>query len=141
MGDVHATEDLPYEHSTKGTAADVLGTLAGVLLLISSGFWMLQGLAAVADDEFYAEGTEYLYRFDVQAWGWFHIVMAVITCVVSIGILMRRSWGQLAGMVVVSVSMISNFAFLPQYPLWGMTIIALDVVIVWALCTQFANQA
>jgi hypothetical protein len=66
--------------------------------------------------------------------------MAAVTCVVSIGILMRRSWGQLAGMVVVSVSMISNFAFLPHYPLWGITIIALDVVIVWALSTQFANQ-
>ena len=54
--------ELPYEDSTKGAWADVLGTLAGVLLLMSSGFWLLQGLAAVANDEFYAEGTEYLYR-------------------------------------------------------------------------------
>ena len=67
--------------------------------------------------------------------------MAVITFVVSIGILLRRSWGQVLGVVVVVVSMITNFAFLPQYPLWAITIIALDVLIAWALCTQFANTS
>jgi hypothetical protein len=36
--------------------------------------------------------------------------------------------------------MITNFAFLPQYPLWAITIIVLDVLIAWALCTQFANN-
>src|SRR6478735_584004 len=108
MSDVHAPDDLPYEDSKQGAWADVLGTLAGVLLLVSSGFWLLQGLAAVADDEFYANGTEYLYKINVTAWGWFHVVMAVVTCVVSIGILMRRSWGQALGVVVVVVSMITN---------------------------------
>ena len=83
---------------------------------MSSGFWLLQGVAAVADDEFYANGTEYLYKINVTAWEWFHVVMALITCVVSIGILMRRSWGQVLGIVVVVVSMITNFLFLPQYP-------------------------
>jgi len=140
MSDVHAPDDLPYEDSKQGAWADVLGTLAGVLLLMSSGFWLLQGLAAVADDEFYANGTEYLYKINVTAWGWFHVVMAVVTCVVSIGILLRRSWGQALGVVVVVVSMITNFAFLPQYPLWAITIIVLDVLIAWALCTQFANN-
>ena len=66
---------------------------------------------------------------------------AVITFVVSIGILLRRGWGQVLGVVVVVVSMITNFAFLPQYPCGPITIIVLDVLIAWALCTQFANKA
>jgi hypothetical protein len=31
------------------------------------------------------------------------------------------------------VSMVGNFAWLPNYPLWGLTLIALDVFIMWAV--------
>ena len=44
-------------------------------------------------------------------------------------------------MIIAGLSMLANFAFLPYYPFWAMTIIALNVLIVWALCTQYANEA
>jgi hypothetical protein len=30
--------------------------------------------------------------------------------------------------------MISNFLFIPYYPVWSLLIITLDVFVVWALC-------
>jgi hypothetical protein len=35
--------------------------------------------------------------------------------------------------VLAVVSALVNFAFLPYYPFWSMTVIALDVVVIWAL--------
>ena len=133
--------ELPYEHSRKGGWADFVGTFAGVMLLIVSGFAILQGGAAVGNDAMYSDIADYLYEFDLGTWGWIHLVLGLIGICVGVGIIMRTSWAQLTGVMIAGLSMLANFAFLPYYPFWAMTIIALNVLIVWALCTQFANEA
>ena len=35
--------------------------------------------------------------------------------------------------VVAGLSIISNFLFLPVYPLWSLVVITLDVLVIWAL--------
>ena len=36
-------------------------------------------------------------------------------------------------MILAILSAIANFFFIPYYPVWAITIIALDVAIIWAL--------
>jgi hypothetical protein len=133
--------ELPYEYSRKGAWADFVGTFAGVMLIVVACFAILQGAAAVGNDNLYPEQADYLYDFDLGAWGWVHVVIGLLGIVVGVGILMRRGWAQLSGVLVAGLSMLTNFAFIPYYPFWAMTIIALNVLIVWALCTQFAHDA
>ena len=33
------------------------------------------------------------------------------------------------------MSAVDNFLLIPHYPVWSMLIIALDVVVIWALCS------
>jgi hypothetical protein len=35
--------------------------------------------------------------------------------------------------VLVSLSALANFFFIPYYPLWAIVVIALDVWVIWAL--------
>lgn len=133
------TVEDSYEYSTKGAWADVVGTFAGVLLLMAGGFGMLQGASAVANDALYSQGSDYLYNFDMTAWGWVHLVLGAIGIAVAVGILMRRSWAQVSGMIVAGLSMLANFAFIPHYPFWAITIIAINVLVIWALSTQLAH--
>ena len=133
--------ELPYEHSPRGAWADFVGTFAGVMLIIVSGFAILQGGAAIGNDKMYSEVADYLYEFDLGAWGWVHVVLGLIGICVGVGLIMRTGWAQLSGVIIAGLSMLANFAFLPYYPFWAMTIIALNVLIVWALCTQYANEA
>lgn len=131
----HSSPDVDY--STRGSIADLGATFGGVLLLLTSGMELLQGMAAVANADIYAAGTDYTYSFNIQVWGWIHIVIAVVSAVVAIGILMRKPWAQVSGVVVAGFAMIGNFAFLPRYPLWAIIVIALDALVIWALLTQF----
>jgi hypothetical protein len=124
------------DYSTRGLAADVTATFAGVLLMIASFFDILQGASAVANDDLYAQGSEYLYKFDMTAWGWIHVVIGVLGVAVSIGILRRAGWGQVTGIIVAGLSMLTNFAFLPVYPVWGAFIIGFNALVIWALCVQ-----
>ncbi len=39
------------------------------------------------------------------------------------------------GIALAALSAIANFMWLPHYPIWAIVIIALDVLVIWALCT------
>ena len=129
-----------YEYSTKGALADFTAMFAGVMLLISAGFEILQGMSAIANDDLYAAGSDYLYKFDMTTWGWVHVVVGVLTAAVGVGVLAGKSWAWLCGIIVVSFAMITNFAVLPHYPFWSLVLIAFNGVIIWALCMQLAHR-
>jgi hypothetical protein len=40
------------------------------------------------------------------------------------------------GITVAVLSAIANFLWLPYYPFWALTIIALDVFVIWALAAH-----
>lgn len=126
----------PYPDDSGSGVADVGATFAGVLLVLTSFMEVLHGIAAVADSNIYAAGTNYLYKFNLNVWGTIHIIIGVVSFVVAIGILRRVRWGYIAGVVITGLGIISNFAFLPRYPWWAMLIIAFDVFVIWALTTQ-----
>ncbi|WP_028643221.1 DUF7144 family membrane protein [Nocardioides sp. URHA0020] len=124
------------DDSARGFVADLTATFAGVLLLLTSAFDILQGGSAVANDDLYAQGSEYLYKFDMTAWGWVHIILGVLGLAVGVGILRRASWGQITGIMIASLSMLTNFMFLPVYPVWSAFIIGFNAIVIWALCAQ-----
>jgi hypothetical protein len=39
-------------------------------------------------------------------------------------------------MIIASLSILTNFVFLPVYPLWGAFIIAFNAAVIWSLSYQ-----
>lgn len=52
---------------------------------------------------------------------------------VGAGILSRKAWSRWAGITVASVSLIIQFAFIPYAPVWSIAVMALDLLVIWAL--------
>jgi hypothetical protein len=128
------------DDSNDGMLADVTSVLAGSLLVMTALFDILQGLSAIAKDHVYAVGTDYLYRFDTTTWGWLHLIIGVLALAVAIGILVHASWGQVTGLIVAGLVMLTNFAFLPYYPFWSIIVITFSALVMWALCTQLKRN-
>jgi hypothetical protein len=40
------------------------------------------------------------------------------------------------GIILALLSAIANFAFIPYYPFWALTIITLDIFVIWALAAH-----
>lgn len=129
-----------FEYSAKGAFTDFTTMFAGVLMLVSASFEILQGLSAIANDDLYAAGSDYLYKLDMTVWGWVHLVVGVLTAIVAVGILAGKSWAWLCGIIVAGLAMLTNFAALPHYPLWAVVVIAFYALIIWALCLQLAHR-
>jgi uncharacterized membrane protein len=115
--------------------ADGLTVLAAIFLILVGIWQAITGLAAVVRDDVYLATPNYIYSFDLTAWGWVHLLLGVLQIVAGVGVFKGQTWARVVGIVLACVSMIANFLFLPHYPLWSLLIIALDGAIIWALAT------
>ena len=126
-------------HSTghpvrQGIAAGVsIG--AAVLLLVVGVLSILEGISAVAKDDLFVMGVNYIYEFNTATWGWIHIVLGILLVVAAIGVMTGATWARVAAIVVAALSIIGNFLWLPYYPAWSILVIVLNVVVIWALVT------
>ena len=115
-------------------------TFAGVLLTVVAIFQILEGITAIANDTIFVRGLNYTWQFNIQTWGWIHLLIGLIALATGIGIIMGQTWGYLVGIGIAGLSMLSNFMFMPYYPFWSLAVIGLDVLVIWALCKQIAGN-
>ncbi len=118
---------------TGRTWATGLTVFAAVIMVVSGVVQVLQGIVALANSEFYVVGASYTFQFDVTAWGWIQLLVGIAVAVVGAFVFLARPWARWTGIVVVAVSMIANFAWVPYYPVWGIIVLALDGAVIWAL--------
>ena len=45
-------------------------------------------------------------------------------------------WARIAGITLASLSALANFFFIPSYPFWALTVITLDIFVIWALAAH-----
>jgi hypothetical protein len=117
---------------TPGWAAGFI-VFAAVMMIMTGVFQALEGLIAIFQNEFYVQTRDYLFKFDVTAWGWIHLILGIIVALAGWGLLSGRTWARVVGITLAVLSAIANFLWLPYYPFWSLLIIALNVFVIWAL--------
>jgi hypothetical protein len=120
------------ERTDSGWAVGLV-VFAGILMIVGGVWHALAGIAALLNDDLYVSTPNYLYSFDLTGWGWAHLVLGILVAAAGVAVLKGLTWGRVAGIAVVMVSLFANFVFIPWYPLWSLVIIALDVAVLWAL--------
>jgi hypothetical protein len=130
------------EHSTavKSAWAEGVTYFAVALLIIAGIFQVLQGLDAIFSNQFFVATQNHLFSFNVTTWGWIHLIIGIIALAVGVGVFYGASWARGAGMGIAIVQAITQFMFLPYYPVWSIVIIALDVAVIWALATYRSDK-
>jgi len=125
---VGATEDVsPW--------ASGLSLFAAALMMVAGVWHALAGIAALFRDTVYVSTPEYVYAFDITAWGWIHLLMGILVLLAGVGVVSGQTWARAVGIVLACLSLIANFLFIPHYPIWSLAIIALDVAVIWALAS------
>lgn len=126
--------------STTMAWADGITIFAAVVLTTMGVFQALQGLSAIAKDDVFVNAPNYVFEIDLTAWGWAHLLLGVLAVLVGVSMLYGQGWALIAGIVIAILSALANFLFIPYYPLWAIVVIALDLVIIWALSTVWGAR-
>jgi hypothetical protein len=141
------TEQPAPQYRSAGRAREASGWAVGLILfaaimmIMSGAFQAIAGLVALFKGEFYVATRNYLFQFDISTWGWTHLLVGLVVLLAGFAILSGRTWGRVVGIVLAVLSAIANFAFIPYYPFWSLTVIALDVFVIWALATHGRDLA
>ena len=123
------------DQETSGTAVGFI-LFAAIMLIMVGCFQAFQGLIAIFQNEFYVATRNYLFQFDATTWGWIHLIFGVIVAFAGWGLLSGRTWARVVAITVAVLSAIANFLWIPWYPFWALTIITLDVFVIWALAAH-----
>jgi hypothetical protein len=122
----------------RGRSATAVGFtyFAAIMMMLSGGFEILQGLSAIIRKHLYVVNSDYIYKINVAGWGWIHLILGVIVLLAGIALLGGSLWARIVGIVLAALIALANFLWLPYYPVWAIVIIAVNVVVIWALAAH-----
>jgi hypothetical protein len=106
---------------------------AGTVMVMIGTFQALEGLVALFNDEFFVVTRNYTFDLDVTAWGWIHLIIGIVVLATGFGLFARSTWAGVTGIMICALSAISNFFFIPYYPIWALLLIGLNIWVIWAL--------
>ena len=124
--------------SGRGTGGAVF---AGVLMILGGVLWALEGLAGVIKGSYFVHPQNYYIDIDPTAWGWAHLILGVLVLLAGFGVISGAVWARTVGIVLVSLSVIVNFLFLPYQPFWAIIVILIDVWIIRSLIVHGRQPA
>ena len=107
---------------------------AGIIMLTGGFFNIIQGVVALARDDFYLVGSNGLVlSLDYTVWGWVLLLSGVLFLFTGYGVMVGQTWARATAVILAVVSAVMNMVLMPAYPLWSIMVITLDVFIIFAL--------
>lgn len=122
-----------------GTAGAPL-VLAAVLLVVSGTVSILQGIAALLTNDVFVVGDGYTFRLSLTGWGWIHLIVGIVAALTAFGLFGAAAWARMVALAIAALSIVANFMWLPYYPGWAISIIALDLVVITAVAMWKPNR-
>lgn len=114
----------------------------GIMMVMVGGFQLIQGVVALFKDDYYLVSPNGLVlEVDYTVWGWTHLLIGLVAIGTGIGVMVGQMWARVLGIVIAVVSALVNIAFLSAYPIWSTIIIAIDVLVIYALAVHGRETA
>lgn len=104
---------------------------AGIFYLVAAAFNAIAGVSGLARDELFDGGK--LVVADLQTWSWVLLVVAVVQLVAGVVVLRRLRAGRVPAIVVAVAGMLVWFVAWAVFPLWGLVMMILYGLIIYAL--------
>lgn len=106
---------------------------AAIMLLVVGTFNVVDGIAAIANSHLFVANAHYVVG-DLRAWGWLALCLGVLALLAGAGVMMGNQLARWFGVAVIGINLVGQLFFIPAYPFWSLTIIAIDVIALYALC-------
>lgn len=138
-----------YERETAPSAAyrgEVAGaagaeTMAGGVFSIVAGLLtFLAGLSALVRASFYPTLAGYAYSWPIRNWGIVLLVLGVLLFAAGACSLLGMGWARGLAVGLAALTAVAGFLFVAFAPVWGVIIVAVSVVAIWALLHDTARR-
>ena len=129
-----ALPDSVQDEIERGTWLD----FAALLLFLVGMFNVIDGLAAIRDSNYVA--NQVLFS-SLHAWGWFFLIWGIIQLAAAFAVYRGAGWGIAAALVTAFFNAIAHLSAAKTYPVWSITIVVLDVLIMYGLVVHSGRRS
>src|SRR3954467_5099062 len=128
------TSRTAYGRSPEPTAWTGWVVFAAFMMIMVGVFQAIEGLVAVFDDGFYHVTDKGLVvNVDYSVWGWTHLLLGALLIISGVGVLAGNIVARTVAILLAGLSALVNLVFLEAYPIWGILIITVDVLVIYSL--------
>ena len=139
VDDAHAPMGLSPDVRTDDLSSWV--RFGAVMMTIIGAFGVIEGLAALLTPTTYISVNGTVLSIDLSAWGWMHLILGALLVITGVSLLREAPpWARGLGTVLVALSILVQLAWTPAYPLWSVIVIALDVIVIYALVATWGDR-
>jgi hypothetical protein len=133
---IHHMSQLEEYGGPSGAWAGWVTFASAVMVLLGclNGF---QGFLAMFDEGYFAARGDQLVLVSYDAWGAILLAWGAILLLVGAALGARRGWARWLAVLIVGVDAIIQVGFFPSAPLLAVTLIGLDVVVLFALTARW----
>ncbi|HEV8166397.1 MAG TPA: hypothetical protein VGR74_18480 [Actinomycetota bacterium] len=110
---------------------------AAVMLTMIGAFNVLQGLAALLQRQVSYLDTGRLIVVNLTTWGLLALVSGALLVAVGLGLLSHNGLARAVAVALVALHALVQLTALAAFPIWSLLMIALDVVVLFALTVHW----
>lgn len=142
MSDTYGTQAGRHaeRQEVSGWAAGWLA-FAAIMMIVQGVWWLMAGIIALFNNQFFVVGQQYVFQFDITTWGWIHLVTGIVVLLAGIGLFSGAMWARVVGVIVAAIAALIAFAWMPWYPIWGLLLIGISVAVIWAITAHGSSLA
>jgi type III secretory pathway component EscV len=114
-------------------------SFATVMLTMIGAFNIAEGLAALMLSTVSYIDAGRLVVVSLTAWGVLALVSGALLVAIGLGLFARNELARTAAVVLIALHALIQLAALAAFPIWSLLMIALDVVVLFALTVHWGD--
>lgn len=112
-------------------AAVVLG-VAGIMRIFDA-IWAFRYHGVVPQNL-----EDALFGTSLKTYGWVYLIVGIILIVCALAVMGGSQFGRWVGIAAGAIGAISAIWWMPYYPIWSLTYVAIGVIVIYALAAYGA---
>jgi hypothetical protein len=106
---------------------------AWFMLIVAGAFAIIDGVIAISRSSFFtATGAHYVIS-NLNAWGWFQLILGIVAVLAAMSVARGGAFGRWFGIIVAGIQLLVQIGWIPIVPFWALTIIVLDMLVIYGL--------
>jgi uncharacterized membrane protein HdeD (DUF308 family) len=106
---------------------------AGIMILIAGFLNVIWGIAAIDNSSFFTDEGRYVIFTDLNAWGWFLLIVGVLQLFAAFSIWNQHEYGRVIGIATAATSAIIVLFTVNAYPFAAFMLFIIDILVIYGL--------
>ena len=106
---------------------------AGIMLGLLGVFNIIEGLLTLLNDRYSLQIGNALFFFNLNGWGWLHLLLGLALVAVSASMFMGFDWAPSIAVGLAGATAIFGMIYVNIIPTWSWINVAIAVLLIWVL--------